>query len=242
MLKKEIQEHLTVCIGSEITCSTCQYIYKPGEEHKCTEILSQELKEMRAKEVNGRREIDKLKTEIERIKAENEERETAEYYLALKIFKHEEIICDYCKKENVSNRHKCITCDDYDLCENCVKISTKFHDINHSFRLIRGRGYRVHSAKANKLSENGNILEYNVNIRLSAPQLEPFSFIFAIGSLEGIEIKDMPLTIFTLGPEANNYEFKLLGERSQVHPRIGFRLTSKDIEETFGKLICIQLD
>jgi len=44
--------------------------------------------------------------------------------------------CDVCKERIVGHRHKCETCDDYDLCDNCFKINSEQPFHTHPFKLI----------------------------------------------------------------------------------------------------------
>lgn len=46
------------------------------------------------------------------------------------------VTCDKCQKENIQGlRMKCITCKNYDLCEDCYKTKSSFHPY-HSFQII----------------------------------------------------------------------------------------------------------
>jgi len=50
---------------------------------------------------------------------------------------HRNIICDICQKKNIEGtRHKCNDCDDYDVCEECIKIKDNHHDPSHKFNPI----------------------------------------------------------------------------------------------------------
>lgn len=56
---------------------------------------------------------------------------------------HQDIQCDACHKEIRGKRHRCKTCDDFDLCSGCILVSAKAHTQDHSFYCIQYRNLTI---------------------------------------------------------------------------------------------------
>ncbi|CDO73092.1 hypothetical protein BN946_scf185007.g146 [Trametes cinnabarina] len=58
---------------------------------------------------------------------------------------HKGITCNACQTKNISGiRHKCLQCDDYDLCDVCISDVSKreMHDVSHAFFPIQYSGQK----------------------------------------------------------------------------------------------------
>ncbi|KAG0201492.1 hypothetical protein BGX28_005706 [Mortierella sp. GBA30] len=53
-----------------------------------------------------------------------------------KEFVHQNVFCDMCLSSIKGVRHKCTNCENYDLCQGCLELSTRRHHPDHVFKAI----------------------------------------------------------------------------------------------------------
>ncbi|SGY47655.1 BQ5605_C001g00555 [Microbotryum silenes-dioicae] len=49
---------------------------------------------------------------------------------------HSSVVCDVCDLTVIGVRHKCLSCGNYDMCENCIAARRDAHDMSHVFAQI----------------------------------------------------------------------------------------------------------
>ena len=80
------------------------------------------------------KELDKINSKLDTIQ---NQLEILKYKEATKHIVHLGVFCDNCKKNNITGiRYRCLTCNNYDICEDCERYLSHLHDNSHFFLRI----------------------------------------------------------------------------------------------------------
>ncbi|KZS93190.1 hypothetical protein SISNIDRAFT_550176 [Sistotremastrum niveocremeum HHB9708] len=58
---------------------------------------------------------------------------------------HRGVVCDSCDKGIVGDRHKCLDCSNYDLCEHCISLSSVVHPLHEFLKITEPGRIVVHT-------------------------------------------------------------------------------------------------
>ena len=83
---------------------------------------------------NNNNNLDSINSKLDTIQ---NQLEILKYKEATKHIVHLGVFCDNCKKNNITGiRYRCLTCSNYDICEDCERYLSHLHDNSHFFLRI----------------------------------------------------------------------------------------------------------